>query len=96
MDRQNALGWTVRTDMDGATPALLLTGQGGAPLIGASMQATARRPLGNEPDVPVLLDQAAPGRFLLSPGLRAGQWDLLLRVQAGGNELRVTRRVLVK
>lgn len=91
VDRQNALGWQVRAD--GTTVAL--TDKQGAPLAGAAMSANARRPLGDEADIPVTFSQSAPGRFTLATTLRPGQWDLLLDVSKDGHTMRVTRRVLV-
>lgn len=95
VDRQNALGWHVRAN-DTAAPAILLTDKQGQPLTGATVEAVARRPLGNDADVPAKLTQTAPGRYELTPGLRAGQWDLLLHISADGHDMRVTRRVIVR
>ncbi len=96
VDRQNALGWQVRASDATGAPAITLTGKQGQPLAGASIEAIARRPLGNDADVSVTLAQTTPGRFELATGLRTGQWDLLLHISADGHEMRVTRRVIVR
>ena len=96
VDRQNALGWRVRANDAGATPVIALADRQGQPLAGATVRANARRPLGNEADVPVVLNEVSPGQFALDTPLRAGQWDLLLRISADGHEMRVTRRVLAR
>ena len=96
VERQNALGWQVRATDTGAAPAIQLNGRDGRPLADATLQAVARRPLGNDADQTVAFDSPAPGRFVLATPLARGQWDLMLRISAGGQNMRVTRRVLVR
>ena len=97
VDQQNALGWKVRAEAgEAAAPAILIAGPDGRPLGGATVQAVARRPLGDDPDTNVALTEVAPGRYVVAVPLRQGQWDLLLHVSAGGHNMRVTRRVLFR
>lgn len=96
VDRQNALGWQVRVNDDGAAPLLLLTDRQGQPLAGAQVRATARRPLGADRDTTVAASETAPGRYAVAGTLAQGQWDLLLTIRRGEDEVRITRRVLVR
>lgn len=96
VESQNALGWHVRADTAGAMPVIVLSGKDGAPMTTATVEGMARRPVDNEPDVAVTFTQTGPGHFILATPLRQGQWDLLLRIAQGEQQMRVTRRVLVR
>jgi nitrogen fixation protein FixH len=96
VERQNALGWRVRADESAAVLTIVLADRQGRPLPAATVQAVARRPLGDDPDMPVMLTETSSGRFVLGTALRGGQWDLLLHISAEGQEMRVARRVLVR
>jgi nitrogen fixation protein FixH len=95
-ERQAALGWSVRTELDGATPILTLAGRDGAPLAQAEVAAAVRRPVGDPARVPLLLRPTAPGRFEATTPLAIGRWDLDLTVTAGGQAFHSTRRLVVK
>jgi nitrogen fixation protein FixH len=95
---QRALGWTVQADVaDGAHPSLKLTDARGAPIVGAVVKANAERPLGEPMSREFALADQGGGRYIAAGSLPAlGQWDLMLRVDAEGHEMRVTRRVLAR
>ena len=94
---QNALGWHEQVGAEGAVPVVDLAGADHAPLAGASLFATAVRPLGTAPAVTLQFSQTRPGHFVAAAPLPAvGQWDVQLRIVQAPHEARVTRRVIVK
>jgi nitrogen fixation protein FixH len=94
---QNALGWTEQARADGSTATIDLTGPDHQALVGATVTATAERPIGTDAPLDVSFREAAPGHYVGMPALPgSGQWDLQLRVAADGHQVRVTRRVIVK
>lgn len=95
---QRALGYGVTlaaTGQGGAQRiALHLTARNGAPVAAAQVSATLRRPLGDgAADLRFHADGA--GGYFASPALPAGQWDIDLTIQDGGNTLHTTQRVIL-
>ncbi len=95
-ERQAALGWTVRDTLTDGRPVITLSGRDGAPLVGASIAATAERPLGEAETTELTFHAIAPGRFEADPALAWGKWDMTLTVTAEGHEYHSVRRVVVK
>ncbi len=95
-DRQAALGWTVQDTLVEGRPVVTLSGRDGAPLIGASVAATAERPVGAAVAVPLAFHATGPGRFEADAALALGKWELDLTVTAGGHEYHTVRRLVVK
>ncbi|HLY89670.1 MAG TPA: FixH family protein [Acetobacteraceae bacterium] len=93
-----ALGWVVSAQADDAGRAVvLLTDRAGAALHGATVEATAERPLG-APDRRLLaFHEMAEGRYVADASLPTkGQWELTLTTSADGQAMAVTRRVIVR
>jgi nitrogen fixation protein FixH len=94
---QNALGWSEHAGAEGATATVDLIGPDHRALAGATVTAQADRPIGTAAPLDVAFREAAPGHFVATDALpAAGQWDLRLRIAAGGHQVRVTRRIVVK
>jgi nitrogen fixation protein FixH len=93
-----ALGWVVSAEADDAGRAVvLLTDRAGTGLHGATVEATAERPLG-APDRRLLaFHEMAVGRYVADASLpMKGQWELTLTTSAEGRAMAVTRRVIVR
>lgn len=97
-ERQNALGWTLQVDADASRhPVLVLADRTGAPLADATLTAVAERPVGAAQTTRMAFQQVAPGSYVGdAPLVAPGQWDLSLTATAGGHEVVVTRRILVR
>jgi nitrogen fixation protein FixH len=95
--REAALGWTVvaRTDAAGR-PEVRLADRDGSPLRGASVAASAERPLG-APETRLLeFHEFDAGSYIADAPLpMAGQWELTLSASVGGHDIAATRRVIV-
>ncbi|HEY2620770.1 MAG TPA: FixH family protein [Acetobacteraceae bacterium] len=95
--RVAALGWTVaaRTDAAGR-PEVRLTDRDGSPLHGASVAASAERPLGAPQTRPLAFHEIAAGSYIADVTLPTpGQWELTLTASLGGHDMAATRRVIV-
>ena len=95
--REAALGWTVvvRTDAAGR-PEVRLSGRDGAPLRGASVAASAERPLGAPETQSLVFRESDAGRYVVDTALpAAGQWEMTLSASFGGHDITATRRVIV-
>jgi nitrogen fixation protein FixH len=96
--REAALGWTVvvRTDAAGR-PEVRLSDHVGAPLRGASVAASAERPLGAPETQSLVFRESDAGRYVADTVLpTAGQWELTLSASFGGHDIAATRRVIVR
>jgi len=98
VQQQDALGWKVRAEADGAGhPVLVLTDAQGAPLKGAKVDATAERPLGDTLTTHVAFREAGPGHYAGDVVLPLpGQWDIMLTATAAGHDVTTTRRIIVR
>jgi nitrogen fixation protein FixH len=96
--QEAALGWAVQAEVDKAGhPVVVLTDRSGNVLAGATIEATAQRPLGDQHTTPVRFSEVSPGRYLGGAALDAkGQWDLEFSATAGGHEFSTTRRLVVR
>jgi len=98
MEREAALGWTVKAELDkSGHPILTLTDRSGGVLAGATIEATAQRPLGDQHTTKLRFSEVSPGRYLGAAALGdKGQWDLELSAHAGGHDFSTTRRLVVR
>jgi nitrogen fixation protein FixH len=92
------LGWTVAAQTDeSGRPVVTLADRGGAPLHGASVAATAERPLGAPQTRALTFHETAAGRYEAVAALpMQGQWELTLAASSDGQTMAVTRRVIVR
>jgi nitrogen fixation protein FixH len=94
---QNAIGWAVQAQAEGARPVLDLGGPDRLALTGASVTATALRPLGPDLSTRLNFRESPAGHYVAIETLpRPGQWDLQLAIARAGHMVRVTRRIVVK
>jgi nitrogen fixation protein FixH len=95
--KQEALGWSATATASGDRAELRLTDREGRALAGVAVAATAARPLGPPRTTELAFREAAAGRYVATVPLpEQGQWDLMLRVDAGERQFRATRRILVR
>jgi nitrogen fixation protein FixH len=96
--RDTELGWTILARADGTgRPEVTLTDGNGSPLSGASVAASAERPLGTEQAHRLIFHEANAGRYVADMALTSpGQWDLTLSTSAVGHEMVATRRIIVR
>jgi nitrogen fixation protein FixH len=92
------LGWTILARADGiGRPEVNLTDSKGSPLSGASVAASAERPLGARQVRRLTFRETAVGRYVADVALTPlGQWDLALSASAGGHAMVATRRIIVR
>jgi nitrogen fixation protein FixH len=98
VQREAELGWTMlaRADGDGR-PEVTLADRQGSPLRGASVGASAERPLGAREMRQLTFRETAAGRYVADTALTTpGQWDLALSASAGGHAMVATRRIIVR
>jgi nitrogen fixation protein FixH len=81
---------------DGRFPVLRLADRTGAPLRASEINAQAERPVGPTDPTSLTFRPAGDGRYQADTSLYSGQWDMMLTVQADGQDYRATRRVVVK
>jgi len=71
-------------------------GRDGAPLRGASVAASAERPLGAPETQSLVFHESDAGRYVADTALPvAGQWEMTLSASFGGHDIAATRRVVV-
>ena len=96
-EREAALGWTLKADVQDSHPVVLLSGRDGAGLHGAAVVGTAERPLGAANAAALTFREASPGRYVADAALALpGQWDLKLEAKSGNDSVHATRRLIVK
>jgi nitrogen fixation protein FixH len=83
--KQEALGWDAVTAW---RPDNRLAVQLSGVPQGATVSATARHPLGRQPDHELAFEPNGEDRFLSTRALPEGRWLLRLEVAAGGREWR--------
>lgn len=99
---QDARHWNVAAeftrDADGsAALAVSLRDAGGVPLAGVAVDARLAHPADARRDRSIALHERGPGRFEGIADVPPGQWDLLLDVVRGGEELfRSKSRVVLR
>jgi nitrogen fixation protein FixH len=92
------LGWNLLAQTDAAgTPEIRLIDRGGSPLRGASVAASAERPLGAPERRTLVFREIATGRYVADAPLPiTGQWELTVSASLGGHDIAATRRVIVR
>jgi nitrogen fixation protein FixH len=94
---QNAIGWSTQASAPAMRPTLIVTSANHAPLAGATITAQAERPIGTAAAATLTFRETTPGRYVAQQALPApGQWDLMLRISRGNQNIRITRRVIGK
>jgi nitrogen fixation protein FixH len=95
--RTAELGWTMAARADGTgRPEVTLADRQGSPLTGASVAASAARPLGAPQTQPLAFHETEAGRYVADAALTLpGQWELTLSAAADGHTVAVTRRIIV-
>ncbi len=95
--RQSELGWQIEADLaDGRFPVLRLADRTGTPLHPNALDVHAERPVGPSDSTKLTFRPVGDGRYISNTSLYSGQWDMMLDVQASGQDYRTTRRVVVK
>jgi nitrogen fixation protein FixH len=95
--REAALGVSLTVQMDGLRPVVVLTAPDAAAATAAQLTARARRPLGPDDAVALHFARSTGGRYVADEALpERGQWDLLFVARVGGQDLRATRRVVIR
>lgn len=90
-------GWAVMASVADSRARIVARDRDGAPLDRPLVQVTARRPLGNDPAVMLVMTELAPGVLVSSTDLPGpGQWDLTIVTIANGASLTTTQRVIRK
>ena len=84
---QERLGWTTAVAIDGDRRVVLTAATAAGTLDAARVSATARHPVGREPDVALAFRAAGPGRYVSSAPLPVGRWQVHLEI-ARGTELK--------
>lgn len=77
---QQALGWQVTTGL--RTDRKVAIAVASAPET-LAVTATARHPLGRQPDQALTFHRVAPGRYVSTSALPAGRWTLRLQLASG-------------
>jgi nitrogen fixation protein FixH len=81
---QEALGWSVRAEFDGADLKLSITDGNGAAVAPAALTATLGRATERQHDQELAFSATTSGAFLAPVGdLATGKWDLRLEATAG-------------
>ena len=93
--QQAALGWSVQDALVDDRPVITLAGRDGAPLAGATLVATAERPVGEALPLPLAFHLTSAGRFEADNALAPGKWDLAIAVTAERHAFHTLRRVVV-
>ncbi len=95
--RQAELGWQIEADVaNGRFPVVRLMDRTGVPLRAGTINGYAERPVGPADSTSLTFRATGDGRYLADTSLYSGQWDMMLTVQANGQDYRTTRRVVVQ
>jgi nitrogen fixation protein FixH len=80
---QERLGWTARLNLDGARRVEVAVREGDAALTGAELQAVARHPLGQGPDMALRFRPDGRGSYVSRTALPPGRWLVHLEIRHG-------------
>lgn len=92
---QNALGWSVQASLPDGRPLLTLATSDGTPIAGATVAATAERPIGNAAPIPLAFHETSPGRQEADTTLAPGKWAVDFTVTGAGHTYHTIRRFTV-
>lgn len=98
-----AIGWEMDLNLpqqlrtaEAATLSFQSADADGEPLDGARVELFAYRPADKTADFSLPMTEVAPGRYEAEVGFPLkGLWDLIIRVERGGRELNLPRRIHV-
>lgn len=94
--RQAALGWDLSASTTNGHAIVTLRDRTGAAIGGATIVATAARPLGASDTQRLVFHETASGRYAADVSLPLpGQWDLTITATQAGHDIAATRRVFV-
>ena len=94
--QEAALGWSATAEIREGRAVVRLKDAQGRALPALGLAGTAARPLGPKMTTPLRFTPAADGSYVATMALpQRGQWDLALRAASCGQDLHVTRRVVV-
>lgn len=94
---QAARGWTSELDYGNGRLRFALHTRAGKALAGASVAATASRPVGTEQDATATLTESRPGIYEQAIALAPGEWNVEIRAVTGsGAAYRQIYRLRVK
>lgn len=98
MKQEAGLGWTVQAEVDQADhPVVVLTDRSGVPLVGAQIEATVQRPLGDRHTRQVQFTEVSEGHYLGDVALdEKGQWELEIWTTDNGQQFNATRRIMAR
>jgi nitrogen fixation protein FixH len=96
--RVATLGWIVAAESDDTGRVVVtLAARDGVPLLGASLTASAERPLGAPQTQALRFRDVGHGHYIADAPLpQPGQWELTLSVSVGNDAIAATRRVIVR
>jgi nitrogen fixation protein FixH len=95
--REHALGWSVAAEARDGRVVLVLTDKSGARFFGVPVAATAERPVGPPETTELAFAPQADGSYRAATALPLkGQWDVMLRIGDGAQQLHTTRRVVAR
>lgn len=86
---QERLGWSETVRLGPERHVELDLAARNAPLLGATISASARHPVGREDDIALALRETAPGRYRSDRPLPPGRWQVHVTIQAQGAQKRL-------
>lgn len=86
---QERLGWRTELGLDSARRITIIVRERGATLAGAEIEAVARHPLGQAPDVDMHFRERAGGSYVSRTPLPPGRWLVHLEVRQHGRDLQL-------
>ncbi|MGF1658023.1 MAG: FixH family protein [Rubrimonas sp.] len=92
---QEARGWAVEAELEGARPRIRLADADGAPLTGLAVTVTAMRNIDQREDRTLSLRETAPGVYEAGQDLAPGQWTLQLVIDGAGPRYATSRPIFV-
>ena len=93
--REQGNGWRIAADVSGGHARVLPRDRAGAPLAGAVVAMSVRRPLGDDSVTALDVMRDATGTFVSAVPLPGhGQWDLVVTVTAYGDVVTRTQRIV--
>jgi nitrogen fixation protein FixH len=93
---QAALGWSVAAKVEDGALVVEVRGRDSEPLTDLAVAATLRHPIDRTRSVDVTLHARADGIYAAPIGVRRGQWQALIRLNAGQRQYRHQQRLFVE